>query len=637
MTGRPFSSVLVANRGEIALRVIRAARAAGLRSIAVYSDADVDAPHVRAADDAVHIGPTRATESYLSIEAILRAARDSGAEALHPGYGFLSERPAFARAVEEADLVFVGPSATVMDQMGRKDRAREVAERAGVPVMPRYDEDAVPADAYPVLVKAAAGGGGKGMRIVRAPGELAPAIASARREAASAFGDDTLLIEEYVEAGRHVEAQVIGDHHGNVLHLFERDCSVQRRHQKALEEAPAPTISAAVRATLLASSVALARQVGYVNAGTVEFLVWGDEHSGEHVAFLEMNTRLQVEHPVTELVTGIDLVQWQLAVAAGEAITVAQDAITCTGHAFEARVYAEDPYAGFLPQAGRAGRVVWPAGARVDAALESGQEVSTAYDPMLGKIVVHGSTRELARLALVRALDETAVFGLTTNIGFLRALAASKAYADVSIHTAWLDDAPEAAWLSSMPDPPGRAGRLAALGWATTHVEHAPHPFATGDGWRSGGAGAPINIELLDHDGQLQEHTFAPSELRHAVSPLVDVDVDGATVVVDGMPWTFTRPDPDRSGAVVAGEADLVSPMPGTVLSVNVEQGATVHEGEVLGVVEAMKMELALRAPYDGTVTHVGVVAGEGVALGHLLFRVDPELFRVDPEQEAQP
>ena len=365
-TPRPFSTLLVANRGEIALRVIRGARARGLRTVAVYSDGDREAPHVRAADVAVRIGPTPAPDSYLSIEAILEAARRTGADAVHPGYGFLSERAAFARAVTEAGLVFVGPSGDVMDQMGRKDVAREIAVAAGVPVVPsaevgpdgRPGEGAGGPDAvgYPVLVKAAAGGGGKGMRIVRDAAELDAAIAAAKREALSAFGDDTILVERYVEHGRHVEVQVLADAHGHVVHLFERDCSAQRRHQKVIEEAPAPTVSDAVRRVLTESSVALAREVGYVNAGTVEFLV-----DGEEVFFLEMNTRLQVEHPVTELVTGLDLVQLQLAVAAGEPLPFTQDQVTCTGHAFEARVYAEDAFNGFLP---RPASPSWSAGRR---------------------------------------------------------------------------------------------------------------------------------------------------------------------------------------------------------------------------------------------------------------------------------
>src|SRR5680860_302504 len=430
-----ISTLLVANRGEIAIRIIRAAQGLGLRTVAVYSDADRQAPHVRAADTAVRIGPTPASESYLSIEAILEAARKTGADAIHPGYGFLSERAAFAHAVTEAGLTFVGPNAAVMEQMGRKDVARQIAQAAGVPVLPAVElASGTTAESgrelgeigYPLLIKAAAGGGGKGMRIVREPGELEAALQAARRESMSAFGDDTMLVERYVERGRHVEVQILADEHGNVVHLYERDCSTQRRHQKVLEEAPAPTISDRVRTILTESSVALAKQVGYTNAGTVEFLLDSSAEE-EAVYFLEMNTRLQVEHPVTELAVsitgftkdgGFDLVQLQLRIAAGEKLPMTQDDVRLDGHAIEARVYAEDAFNGFLPQAGVAERVRWSPRARVDAALESGQTVSSSYDPMLGKVIVHGATREGARRALVTALDDTAILGLTTNLGF---------------------------------------------------------------------------------------------------------------------------------------------------------------------------------------------------------------------------
>ena len=613
-----FSSVLIANRGEIALRVIRACREAGLRSIAVYSDADRHAPHVREADDAVHIGPTPAAESYLNIGRILEAARTSGAEAIHPGYGFLSERSEFARAVTEAGLVFIGPGADVMDSMGRKDRARTIAEKAGVPVNPRYDEDAVPADAYPVLVKAAAGGGGKGMRVVREAGELAESIAAARREAASAFGDDTLLIERYVEHGRHVEVQVIADHHGNVVHLFERDCSTQRRHQKVIEEAPAPNLSPSVRDTLHTSSVALCREVGYTNAGTVEFLVKGDD-----AFFLEMNTRLQVEHPVTEMITGIDLVQWQFAVAAGAELPRDQTEISQQGHAIEVRVYAEDPYSGFLPQAGRATDVAWPEHARVDAAFERGQEVSTAYDPMLAKIIVHGNDREDARATLLRALDETAVFGVTTNTGFLRRLVASDEFAAGPVHTGWLDSDGSAA-LKEKPELPAAAVEVAARLWARLITVADQDPFGAADSWRMGASPAKTHVQLNDESGEAHVFAFDRQDYEDAAAPAI-ADPGGITIAWRGQPWRLTIPDPMRgSGQVAPAAADVVSPMPGTVLVVLVAAGDVVTVGQTLGMVEAMKMEIALKAPYDGVVAHVGAVAGSQVPLGHVLFTVDP-------------
>ncbi len=637
-----FSSLLVANRGEIARRVIRSARARGLRTIAVYSEADRHAQHVREADLAAYLGPTPAVDSYLDIERVIAAARRTGAAAVHPGYGFLSERSEFARAVSEAGLVFVGPSAEVMEAMGRKDRAREIAERAGVPVVPRVEAGGGVSQ-FPVLVKAAAGGGGKGMRVVREPGELDDAVAAARREAASAFGDDTILIERYVERGRHVEVQVIGDCHGNVVHLFDRDCSAQRRHQKVLEEAPAPDLSEEARRTLLGSAVALARQVGYENAGTVEFLVAG-ERGNEEVYFLEMNTRLQVEHPVTEMVVEVagrplDLVDLQLRVAAGEPLGFSQDDVTLGGHAIQARVYAEDAFGGFLPQAGTATLVRWAEAARVDAALESGQVVSSSYDPMLGKVIVHGHTREVARTALVAALDATAVLGLITNTGFLRALAATDAFRDGDVDTAWLDRNEVAAPDDTLP-------RVIAA-WtdaAVTAITAPRSPFEP-DGWRLAGDPAPVLVEIdrelrvdrargLVVDG---DRTYAVTQLEAAHHRVVlDIDGERHAAVVDaqahaievawrGQRFVFMRVDPFGTDSVDLLDGRVTAPMPGTVLSMSVATGDQVEEGAVLGTMEAMKMELTLRAPVTGTVTAVGAGVGEQVALGHELVVVMPD------------
>jgi 3-methylcrotonyl-CoA carboxylase alpha subunit/acetyl-CoA/propionyl-CoA carboxylase biotin carboxyl carrier protein len=644
-----FGSLLVANRGEIAIRVLRSARAAGLRTIAVYSDADREAPHVREADTAVRLGPAPATESYLSIPALLEAARRSGAEAVHPGYGFLSERAAFARACEEAGLVFVGPPADVIERMGRKDVARHVAVVADVPVVPAVEggddaelaERAIAEVGFPLLVKAAAGGGGKGMRIVRTPEELRPGLAAARREAGSAFGDDTMLVERYVERGRHIEVQVLADAHGTVLHLFERDCSVQRRHQKVVEEAPAPTISATVRERVTSAAVRLCQEVGYVNAGTVEFLV-----DGEDVFFLEMNTRLQVEHPVTELVTGLDLVALQLEVAQGKPLPLTQEQVTVTGSALEARVYAEDPAAGFLPQAGVATTVRWSGRARVDHALESGQRVGTWYDPMLGKVITHGPTREAARRALVAALDDTAVLGLTTNLGFLRRLVDSDVFRDAGIDTAWLDREPGA----FPAEPPDTALVLAAWALAATPVgQDRRHPFGVADGWRVAGPPAPVVLEL-DSAGtrhvlhvDLAAGAVVEGERRWEVSPLpsspghvrlevdgvlhesdVEVGPHGVAVAHHGDTLVFAVPDAfGPTGAAAAADGVLTAPMPGVVLAVNVAAGESVAEGTVLGVLEAMKMELALKAPYDGVVTLVGAAVGDRVDLGQALFEVE--------------
>jgi 3-methylcrotonyl-CoA carboxylase alpha subunit/acetyl-CoA/propionyl-CoA carboxylase biotin carboxyl carrier protein len=641
-----FGTVLVANRGEIALRVIRAAAERGLTSVAVYSDADAHAAHVHEADVAVRIGPAPAVESYLSIPAILEAARVSGADAIHPGYGFLSERSAFARAVADAGLVFIGPSADVMDEMGRKDRARDIAIAAGVPVVPAADSALDDLDAiadqvgFPLMVKAAAGGGGKGMRIVREREGLTAAVASARREAASAFGDDSLLFERYVDQGRHIEVQVLADEHGHVVHLHERDCSVQRRHQKVIEEAPATVITPAVRELVTSSAVSLARSVGYVNAGTVEFLVSGDE-----AFFLEMNTRLQVEHPVTEAITGLDLVALQFAVAQGEPLPFTQEEIAARGHAIEARVYAEDPFHDFLPQAGVAEIVRWPARARVDAALDSGQRVGTFYDPMLGKIIASGTTREAARRGLVKALDDTAILGLTTNVGFLRQLVASDAFHDSAIDTGWLDAHPGEFTLTT----PVPAWCLAGWSLASARGVDPAQPFGVGDGWRLGGQAAAVPIELTAPEGdtRLLHVDLGAGVIRGATAAREVVslgEVDGVLrlqigtevhegqvlirphevlVAYQGQTYTFTRPDafdPTRTGGDVSGT--ISAPMPGTILAVNVSSGEAVGAGQPLGVMEAMKMELSLTAPFDGSVAEVNVKQGDRVELGARLFLV---------------
>jgi acetyl-CoA/propionyl-CoA carboxylase biotin carboxyl carrier protein len=558
-----ISKILVANRGEIALRVIRTTRAMGIRTVAVHSDADRDAAHVIAADEAVRIGADESDSSapaasYLNIDALLDAAKKTGADAVHPGYGFLSERAAFARACGDAGLVFIGPPPDVIEAMGRKDHARAIAEAAGVPVLPTYRPDD-PQLRFPVLVKAAAGGGGKGMRIVRNADGLAEALTAARREAESAFGDGTLLIERYVEYGRHVEVQVLADTYGTVLHLGERDCSVQRRHQKVVEESPAPTIPAALRARLLDAAVRLAAEVSYVNAGTVEFLVSDDEFF-----LLEMNTRLQVEHPVTELVTGLDLVELQIRVAAGEPLALRQQDIVARGHAIEVRVYAEDAQHGFLPQAGRAGVVAWPDGGavRVDAALRSFDEVSAWYDPMIGKVTGYGADREAARRALLAALERTRIDGLTTNLAFLRALLGSSQFAAAALDTAWLDRHPD------LPLHP----RLAPDG---------PTPFDARDGWRLAGPPLPPRADSTE---------------ARAAGPAAAAPTDGA----------------------------VRAPMPGTVIAVKVAVGRQVSAGEALGAIEAMKMEHTLAAPHDGVVAEIGAAVGEQVPIGARLFVIQP-------------
>jgi acetyl-CoA/propionyl-CoA carboxylase, biotin carboxylase, biotin carboxyl carrier protein len=619
-------TVLVANRGEIALRVFRTCARLGITTVAIFTDLDVEAPHVKAADHALRV------ESYLDIGAVVAAAVEAGADAVHPGYGFLSERSEFARAVEDAGLRLVGPTADVMDRMGRKDHARAIAVAAGVPVVPSYDVDGDPATfAYPVLVKAAAGGGGKGMRIVRSADDYAAAAAAAAREARGAFGDDTLLIEKYVESGRHLEVQVLGDTHGDVIHLFERDCSTQRRHQKVLEEAPGPTVDADLRHRLTSAAVALAREVGYTNAGTVEFLL--DSATGDFY-FLEMNTRLQVEHPVTEVVCGgIDLVEEQLRVAAGAPLSLRQQDLAIHGHAIEARVYAEDSFGGFLPQAGTASLVRWASTVRVDHALEPGQTVSTSYDPMLGKVIAHGPDRESARQALLHALDETAILGLTTNAGFLRALVASEEFRDATIDTAWLDH-------HEVPAPSPDLPRIMAA-WVSAMLStlDTGHPFQR-DGFRLGGTPAPIVVEL-DRDVVVDRHlgTVDGTPVRmvsaanhvlelvvdgHSERAVVNVQPDIVEVSYRGQRHVLTGPD-RLAEAETAGDGTVVAPMPGTVLEVRTAVGERVAEGDVLGMMEAMKMELSLKAPFAGTVASVDATVGSQVSLGATLFVVEPD------------
>lgn len=649
---KPFDSVLIANRGEIALRVIRAARAAGLHTIAVYSDADLGAPHTRAADRAIRIGSATASDSYLSITAILDAAQSTGAQAIHPGYGFLSESATFARACAAAGLNFIGPPGDVIDLMGRKDRARRVALAAGVPVTPAVegdeDEDlisrALREVGLPLLVKAAAGGGGKGMRIVRAAGDLPGALAAAKREAVASFGDDTILVERFVERGRHVEVQIIADVYGLVVHLFDRDCSTQRRHQKILEEAPAPTISDVVRSELASAAVSMARSVGYVNAGTMEFLVEDDEFY-----FLEMNTRLQVEHPVTELISACDLVDLQLRVAQGQPLPFTQEQLTPSGHAMEVRVYAEDPDLGFLPQAGRVSALRWPRHARVDAALELGQVISTWYDPMLGKIVAHGPTREAARRALVAALDETVILGLRTNVGFLRQLVASDDFRDCTIDTAWLDRNP-----GRFP-PEISAAVLCAAAWATaTQSESdAPEdPFGIRDGWRLSGIGASIRVELQSADDDyvllvnLALGTVSTTEWQRRVRCIdlpstgivtglttlkleiedqmedfaVQFHISSVVVSYRGGVHVFQKTDHSSVMSDEVSDGQVNSPMPGVVTAIAVEVGSAVNSSDVLGVLEAMKMEHTLRSPFAGIVAEVRVAVGDRVPFGGLLF-----------------
>ncbi|MGW7492377.1 acetyl-CoA carboxylase biotin carboxylase subunit [Streptomyces sp. NPDC054786] len=652
-----FDTVLIANRGEIAVRVIRTLRALGIRSVAVFSDADADARHVREADTAVRIGPAPAAESYLSVERLLDAAARTGAQAVHPGYGFLAENAAFARACADAGLVFIGPSAEAIELMGDKIRAKETVREAGVPVVPGssgsgLDDGQLAAAAreigMPVLLKPSAGGGGKGMRLVRDEALLADEIAAARREARSSFGDDTLLVERWIDRPRHIEIQVLADGHGKVIHLGERECSLQRRHQKVIEEAPSVLLDEATRAAMGEAAVQAARSCGYRGAGTVEFIVPGKDPASYY--FMEMNTRLQVEHPVTELITGIDLVEWQLRVAAGEHLPYAQEDITLTGHAIEARICAEDPARDFLPTGGTvlALHEVRGDGLRTDSGLSEGVEVGSRYDPMLSKVIAHGPDRASALRRLRAALAETVTLGVTTNAGFLRRLLAHPDVVSGELDTGLVER--EAAGLvdGEVPDEvyaAAAAVRQAALepavadgGWRD--------PFAAPNGFRLGGEPAPVRhwLRVPGHDPVA--HDVRPGTAAGQVAPdRVRVTVDGVLHTFrrsgdwlgrDGDSWQVTSYDPVAAalrGAAGAHGADtLAAPMPGTVTVVKVAVGDEVAAGQGLLVVEAMKMEHVISAPHAGTVTELDVTAGSTVAMDQILAVITPH---ENPEEAA--
>lgn len=648
---RPLRTLLVANRGEIARRIFATARRMGIATVAVFSDADRDAAHVRDADRAVTIGAAPARDSYLVAEKILDAARRSGADAVHPGYGFLSENPDFAAAVEAAGLIFVGPPAAAIRAMGSKSAAKRLMEAAGVPLVPGWhgetDDPAVLAEAaarigFPVLIKATAGGGGRGMKVVERPEDFAATLVAARREAASAFGDDRVLVERWLPRPRHVEVQIFADGHGNTVHLHERDCSLQRRHQKVVEEAPAPGLSDAMRAAMGAAAVQAARAVGYVGAGTVEFVT-----EGESFYFLEMNTRLQVEHPVTEAVTGLDLVEWQLRVARGEPLPLAQGEIPCRGHAVEVRLCAEDPARDFLPQTGRLAHLAFGDGVRVDSAVEAGDEVSRHYDSMIAKLIAHGRDREEAFARLARALAQTRIVGLPTNLDLLGRLLT---HADVVANrhdTGTI--ARDAATLLAPLAPDPRLATVAALALFERETRSARReptdPFSP---WAGGGAWTPnlatrrdITLDdgtapttlafLTARDGTTRraddgaplafrlaaDGAFALEDAGERIAGHAVFTADGVAVFADGRSATFREIDPRDAAAAGHGHADrLVAPMPGSIVQVLVEAGATVTEGTPLVVVEAMKMEHVVRAPHDGLVERVDVAVGDVVAEG---------------------
>ncbi len=656
MTSMSFDTVLVANRGEIAVRVIRTLRAMGIRSVAVFSDADANARHVAEADVAVGIGPAAARQSYLNIEAVVAAARRTGAQAIHPGYGFLSENAEFAAALEAAGIVFIGPPVKAIQTMGDKIAAKTTVSAFGVPVVPGIarpgltDADLVAAAGdigFPVLVKPSAGGGGKGMRVVHEPSELQSALTSARREAGAAFGDDTLFLERFVLNPRHIEVQVLADGFGNVVHLGERECSLQRRHQKVIEEAPSPLLDEATRARIGAAACDTARSVDYTGAGTVEFIVSADRP--DEFFFMEMNTRLQVEHPVTEMVTGVDLVELQVRVAAGEKLPIAQDDITMTGHAIEARVYAEDPSRGFLPTGGDVLELAEPQGpgVRVDSGLARGTVVGSDYDPMLAKVIAHADDRASALRALDRALADTAVLGVATNIEFLRFLLADPDVVAGRLDTGLLDRrttefaaaqpgddeliaAAAYKWLRGWPVPASSLWDVPS-GWRIG--ERAPTTVRLHSGERTDHVyltGTPQGATAVVEDGET--HTFAASFDHNRLVVTVDgLRTDylvaaadwqiwlaraGRTAVVDELREAPVRPDDEHSG-----DAELVSPMPGSVVAVGVEDGGTVTAGAVVVAVEAMKMEHALTAPVDGVVELL-VAVGDQVKVGQPMARI---------------
>jgi acetyl-CoA/propionyl-CoA carboxylase, biotin carboxylase, biotin carboxyl carrier protein len=638
-----FSRVLVANRGEIAVRVLRTLHDLGIEGVAVYSDADADCPHVRAADLAVRLGPAPAAESYLHVERVVAAALEAGAEAIHPGYGFLSERPDFARACADADLVFVGPSAEAMALLGDKAASKQAAAAVGVPAVPGLHGDKLTdveilhwagTQELPLLVKAVAGGGGKGMRVVRMLDEMPEALRAARGEARAAFGDDRLLVERWIERPRHIEVQVIADTHGTVLHLGERECSLQRRHQKVIEEAPSPVVGPELRESMGRAAVELTGSCGYTGAGTVEFIAAAGDPANFH--FLEMNARLQVEHPVTEAVTGLDLVELQLCVAAGERLPLSQDEIALTGHAVEARIYAEDPAQGFLPSSGRI--VAWraPAGARLDSGVEQGTEVTSHYDPLLAKLIVSGQDREAAFARLARALGDLRVVGPTTNVAYLRALAEREDVRAGQIDTGLLERIGSDERASG--DEPAALALVALVG-----MPESDDPWDARDGWRPGERGW-ARARLSGREGDVQAAVLPEGaggwtaeglRVRHehgglrvesgGVARHVDVYPDGEAVWVvdtDGVPTRWELAGEAREKGAVPGS--LEAPMPGTVLDVRAETGATVREGDVLLVLESMKMELTIASPFDGVVGDVAVRAGDRVARGQELAAVEP-------------
>ena len=640
-------SLLIANRGEIACRIIRTARRLGVRTVAVYSDADADALHVRQADEAVHIGPSPAAESYLRGDAIIAAALQTKAQAIHPGYGFLSENADFAQAVIDAGLVWVGPKPDSIRAMGLKDSAKALMAAAGVPTTPGYlGEDQAPdrlaqeADAigYPVLIKAVAGGGGKGMRRVDAPADFAEALQSAKREAAAAFGNDHVLIEKWITSPRHIEVQVFGDSHGTVVHLFERDCSLQRRHQKVIEEAPAPGMDAETREAVCGAAVRAAQAVDYEGAGTIEFIA--DASNGlraDRVWFMEMNTRLQVEHPVTEEITGVDLVEWQLRVASGEPLPLRQDELTINGWAMEARLYAEDPANGFLPSVGRLTYFELPPTSRasplrIETGYQQGDEVTPFYDPMLAKLVVHRDSREEAARALSLRCSDVVAWPVRTNARFLVNALANRDFAAGLIDTDLIEreahrliptaEPSENAWRSvaeAVFDSSDNHGTLARSAEGGVGQIDLSSPLV---GFRLNGDPAPVLLRLTDGTHTMEVVAEAESGMA---SRWVEKRSEGWLVNDLGASFVIKHARVEAASGTAASDGTVLSPMPGKITTVEVTDGQTVAKGDTLLVMEAMKMEQALTAPFDGTVAELAVAVGDQVKERLALVRVVPK------------
>jgi 3-methylcrotonyl-CoA carboxylase alpha subunit len=609
-----IQSLLIANRGEIACRVIRTAREMGIRTIAVYSDADAKALHVRQADEAVHIGPSPARESYLVGEKIIAAAKATGAEAIHPGYGFLSENAEFAQAVTDAGLVWVGPKPSSITAMGLKDAAKKLMAEAGVPVTPGYmGENQDPAFlaeqaaaiGYPVLIKAVAGGGGKGMRKVDAAADFIDALASCQREAAASFGNDHVLIEKYILTPRHIEVQVFGDTQGNVVHLFERDCSLQRRHQKVIEEAPAPGMDKTTREALCAAAVRAAKAVDYVGAGTIEFIADASEGlRADRIWFMEMNTRLQVEHPVTEEITGVDLVEWQLRVASGEPLPLRQDELAIDGWAMEARLYAEDPAKGFLPSIGTLElfQLSEADGGRIDTGVYEGAEVSPFYDPMIAKLIAYGEDREEARLTLSEMLEESAIWPVKTNSAFLINALDHPDFIAGTVDTGLIGRDGDA--MTAEPVPSQQALTNAAM---------AMVPRSLQSGFRLNAAEVRSALFLLDGK-RVEVELHGPGAEHPAPAMLV---AEGGSV------WQLAPWRAEGNAAGAASDGAILSPMPGKVIAVEVAAGDMVTKGQKLLTLEAMKMEHSLTAPFDGVVAELNAVAGAQVQVEALLAKIE--------------